>query len=57
MQTEAQRKAQDKYDEKMKAQYHFHFNRKTDADIVQKLESVKSKPAYIKELIKRDIAK
>lgn len=32
-------------------------NRKTDADILQKLSEVESKQGYIKELIRKDIAK
>lgn len=32
-------------------------NRKTDADILQKLSEVESKQGYIKDLIRKDIAK
>lgn len=52
--TEAQKRAQAKYDRKMKAQYIFRLNRNTDADIIRKLESVPSKVAYIRELIRKD---
>ncbi len=52
--TEAQKKAQAKYDKRMKAQYIFRLNRNTDADIIRKLESVPSKQAYIKDLIRKD---
>lgn len=33
------------------------FHREYDADCIAKLESVESKPAYIKALIRADIAK
>ena len=32
-------------------------NRKTDADILQKLSEVENKQGYIKDLIRKDIAK
>ena len=32
-------------------------NHRTDADIIEKLEQVDSKSAYIKQLIREDIAK
>jgi hypothetical protein len=34
----------------------FRLNNKTDADIIEKLESVPSRLGYIKELIRKDIA-
>lgn len=36
--------------------YHIKLNRKTDADIIAKLESQKSMQGYIRELIRADIA-
>jgi hypothetical protein len=56
--TEAQKKAQKKYDEANKDKFriiHLKLNRDTDADIIKKLESVDSIQGYIKELIKNDI--
>lgn len=34
--------------------YAFRFNMNTDADIIEKLESVENKSAYIKQLIRND---
>ena len=55
MQTKAQKRAQAKYDAKMKAQYIFRLNREKDKDILDRLASVPSKQAYIRELILKDI--
>lgn len=58
MTTEAQKRAQKKYDEANKDKFrmiHLKLNRDTDADIISKLESVDSIQGYIKELIKNDI--
>lgn len=35
----------------------FKFNRKTDADILHRLDSVSNKQGYIKNLIRQDITK
>lgn len=35
--------------------YRMKLNHNTDADIIEKLESVESKQGYIKELIRKDI--
>lgn len=58
MTTEAQKRAQKKYDEANKDKFrmiHLKLNRDTDAEIIKKLESVDSIQGYIKELIKNDI--
>lgn len=55
MATEAQLKAQAKYDEAKTKQFKMKLNLKTDADILEKLDSVANKQGYIKELIRRDI--
>lgn len=34
---------------------HIRFNKHTDADIIEKLDSVDSKQGYIKELIRKDL--
>ena len=57
METPAQKRAREKYDAKAAVQMHLKLNRFTDADILEKLESVESKQGYIKELIRRDIKK
>ena len=55
MATEAQRRAVAKYDAKNTKTYAIKLNRKTDADLITKLESVGSVQGYIKELIRKDI--
>ena len=55
MTTEAQKRATHKYDSKNTIQYHLKLNKTTDADIIEKLNSVESKQGYIKELIRTDI--
>ena len=55
MATEAQRRAVAKYDAKNTKTFAIKLNRKTDADLVAKLESVGSVQGYLKELIRKDI--
>ena len=58
MTTEAQKRAQKKYDEANKDKWrmiHLKLNRETDADIIEKLESVDGIQTYIKALIRADI--
>lgn len=60
MATEAQKRAQKRYDEANKDKFriiHLKLNRDTDADIISKLESVENIQGYIKELIRQDIKK
>lgn len=57
MATEAQIKAQAKYDAENTRQVHLKLNRGTDKDVLDKLDEVPSKQGYIKELIRRDLAK
>lgn len=54
-QTEAQRRAKDKYDAKTAVQIKLKLNIKTDADILKKLEEVDNKQGYIKALIRADL--
>lgn len=49
--------AQQRYDKKNTVQIKMKLNRKTDADILEKLESVPNKQGYIKSLIRKDISK
>lgn len=53
----AHTRASIKYDAANTRQIKFKFNLKTDADILQKLDSVDNKQGYIKDLIRADIAK
>ena len=55
--TEAQKRAVKKYEAQNTIQVHLKLNIRTDPDIIKKLESVESKQGYIKELIRRDIAR
>lgn len=48
--------AQRKYDAANCKFYHLKFNRKTDANVIRKLDSVSSKQDYIRQLILSDIA-
>lgn len=53
--SEAQRRAQDKYDRRNTVQVHLKLNLYTDKDILDRLNSVPNKQGYIKDLIRRDI--
>lgn len=58
MTTEAQKRAQKRYDEANKDKFrmiHLKLNRETDADIIEKLEQSQNIQGYIKELIRADI--
>ena len=58
MTTEAQKRAQKKYDEANKDKFrmiHLKLNRETDSDIIEKLEQSENIQGYIKELIRADI--
>lgn len=57
MTTEAQLKAGYKYDAENTRQVHLKLNRRTDKDVLEKLDSVPSKQGYIKELIRADLKK
>lgn len=55
MATEAQIRAQKKYDAENTRQVHLKLNLRTDEDVLEKLDSVPSKQGYIKELIRADL--
>lgn len=58
MATEAQKRAQKKYDDANRDKFkciQLKLNRETDADILEKLASVSSMQGYIKELIREDL--
>lgn len=57
MVTEAQKRASAKYDKLNTTQVILKLNIHTDADILQKLESVGNKQGYIKTLIRADMKK
>lgn len=54
--SEAHDRAVKKYDEANTRQIKLKLNKKTDADILEALESVPNKQGYIKFLIRKDIA-
>lgn len=53
--SEAQKKAQARYDAKATSRVFLKLNKKTDADILARLDEVESKQGYIKSLIRADI--
>lgn len=53
--SEAQLRAQDKYDKANTVKILLKLNKKTDADVLARLEEVESKQGYIKRLIREDI--
>ena len=58
MASEAQRRAQKKYDEANRKNWrivNIKLNRITDSEIIEKLESVPSIQGYIKDLIRADL--
>ena len=57
MATEARLRANAKYDTANTIQFKFKLNRKTDSDIIAKLESVENKQGYFKGLVRADIAR
>lgn len=54
MSTEAQKRASKKYDQNNVKKITVKLNKKTDADILAKLEEVENIQGYIKDLIRRD---
>ncbi len=57
MATEAQRRANRKYEAENTRQVHLKLNLRTDKDVLEKLDSVPNKQGYIKELIRADLKK
>lgn len=57
MATEAQLRAKRKYDAENTRQVRLKLNRRTDKDVLEKLDSVPNKQGYIKELIRADLKK
>lgn len=55
MSTKAQIKAINKFNKQNTVSVLVRLNKKTDADILQKLETVDSKLGYIKECIRKDL--
>ena len=55
--TESQVRASVKYNKENTVQISLKLNRSTDADLIDSLNRIANKQGYIKELIRRDIAK
>ena len=55
MATDAQIKAQRRYDARNTRQVHIKLNLRTDKDVLEKLDEVQSKQGYIKRLIREDL--
>lgn len=55
--TESQIKASIRYNKENTVQISLKLNRSTDADLIDSLNRIANKQGYIKELIRRDIAK
>lgn len=55
MATEAQIKAQARYDAANTKQFHLKLNRNTDWDVIEKLDNVPNMQGYIKQLIRADL--
>lgn len=55
MQRESTRRAQKKYDAANTVFVGLKLNRKTDADIIAKLDAVGNRQGYIKNLIRQDL--
>ena len=53
MSTDAQKKASAKYDAKNTVKLTLKLNRKTDNDIIAKIDKQKNKSAYIKDAIRK----
>lgn len=47
---------QERYDKENTVQFRLKLNKKTDADVIEKLQSVDNKQGYIKDLIRADIS-
>lgn len=57
MATEAQIRANKKYEAENTRQVHLKLNLRTDKDVLEKLDSVPNKQGYIKALIRADLRK
>lgn len=55
MVSEAAKRAQARYEAANTVQVKLKLNRRTDADIIEKLDGAPSKQGYIKQLIREDI--
>lgn len=52
---EARARASLKYDKAKTVQVHLKLNKRTDADIIARLEAIGNKQGYIKQLIRADM--
>ena len=57
MQKDNVRKCKERYDSENTVQIKMKLNKKTDADILRKLDEVGNKQGYIKDLIRQEISR
>lgn len=57
MTRESQKRAVRKYDDANTVQFRMKLNKKTDEDILKKLDEVDNKQGYVKKLIRDDLSK
>ena len=57
MTTEAQKRATAKYDAANTTQLKIKLNKRTDKDVIDRLNTVENKSSYVKSLIRDDIKK
>ena len=57
MTRESQKRAVRKYDDANTVQFRMKLNKKTDKDILKKLDEVDNKQGYVKKLIRDDLSK
>jgi len=55
MTSEAQKRANAKYDAANTIQVHMKLNKATDADIIERLRTISNVQGYIKDLIRQDM--
>lgn len=55
MASEAQRRAVAKYDAANTTQFKFKLNNKTDAEIIEYLQNLENRSAWLKEIVKREL--
>lgn len=53
--TEAQKRAQEKYDKANTIGVYLKLNKVSDADVIEQLQKVDNRQGYIKELIREDM--
>lgn len=55
--SKAQIRSVQKYDKENTISFHWKLNKKTDEDVIRRLDEVQNKSAYLKKLVRADIKK